>query len=300
MTISGSVNSPQTLSINSPGAEKMLDIVSYSKELAKRHRILYHCTKADSLLNIIKSGEFWLSNLRKVNDKEEPQRIDAPEFEESYFVASFTELADISCEHWHEYGYPEGVLFSVRPEWFQREATFISKNGKITNDDNYIIYRNNDHAVAAIKKAVLQNPQINPLLFYDFGFVQMIYDDQLKVQIQNSGTMHPLSSTGNIYIPQIGGIVKNKSGICSRDNQQSYTKDWESEKEVRLRAIIQRYIPGCKLASRDYLTAIAVKLSNSAFDEFSLRFSPDFTDDRKNHYISEILKLLPNSKLNVL
>lgn len=65
-------------------------LIFESKDAAKKHEWLYQCTTIDSLKNILKSREIWLSNLKSVNDFEEVKRITIPEFERSFFVACFT------------------------------------------------------------------------------------------------------------------------------------------------------------------------------------------------------------------
>ena len=40
-----------------------LQFIHKSKELAKKHEWLYHCTTVSALKSILKNREFWLSNL---------------------------------------------------------------------------------------------------------------------------------------------------------------------------------------------------------------------------------------------
>ncbi len=69
----------QTISVgNAIDNKKFAD---ESKRLAEKHEWLFHCTSDVALLSIIQNREFWLSNLKLVNDKEEVGRVDVPEYE---------------------------------------------------------------------------------------------------------------------------------------------------------------------------------------------------------------------------
>ncbi len=60
--------------------------ISDSRTGAEKYEWLFHCTHKDALLGIIRSRQFWLSNLYDVNDKEESERIDDPDYEKAFFA----------------------------------------------------------------------------------------------------------------------------------------------------------------------------------------------------------------------
>ena len=91
-------------------------------------------------------------------------------------------------------------------------------------------------------------------------------------------------------------IVKNKTGICNRYGCVSYTKDWESEKEVRLKLRLHQLDHvrnGNELHDGMIMPValrnIAVPLSKDAFEELRIRFSPRFRN--RNEYIKKIESL---------
>lgn len=101
-----------------------LQFVRNSKELAKTHEWLYHCTTASALRSILKNREFWLSNLKCVNDEEEIARIDVPEYENKYYVCCFTYDPQIPDIHWKEYGSEEdGVLIGIKANCFLKKQS---------------------------------------------------------------------------------------------------------------------------------------------------------------------------------
>ena len=59
-----------------------MNFVNNAKDEAEKYEWLYHCTTSEVLLSIISNNEFWLKNLKLVNDAEEVKRIDVPEYEE--------------------------------------------------------------------------------------------------------------------------------------------------------------------------------------------------------------------------
>ena len=66
-----------------------LNFIRESKRLAEEHEWLYHCTTDVALISILKNKELWLSNLKLVNDAEEADRVDVPEYERTYLYMLF-------------------------------------------------------------------------------------------------------------------------------------------------------------------------------------------------------------------
>ena len=128
-------------------APNELAFIKGSKNRALQHEWLYHCTNANALCSILKNREFWLTNLQQVNDDNEAKRIGAKEYENTFYVASFTYDPDIDENHWKEYGTIEdGVLVAVKNGWFNKKAFFFSKDGHI-EDDFFKIYPSYDIAM---------------------------------------------------------------------------------------------------------------------------------------------------------
>lgn len=278
------------------------NILTKSKQEAKQYEKLYHCTKADGLLSIIKKREFWLNSLKCVNDKDEKKRIDVSKFENSYYVACFTYENQISSEHWTEYGdYDNGVLFSIKKEWFLKDIVFMSSDNQKIDNENCKIYISSKIALDEKIKAQKNGNRLNPFSLFDFDFYKIIYNDELICNIENEDTVdiHGEAYPAIVQNPTIVGIIKKTNGICERSGQKPYPKDWTTEKEVRLKiGIWQGAYVDKKL---DYLfPKIAVKLSPDAFDAFDIRFSPNFDDKKKNTYLEELHTLLPDSEINVL
>ena len=99
------------------------ELISKSKEGAKKHEWLYQCTSISALKNILSTREIWLSNLKCVNDEEEYKRIDVPEYEKAFYVACFTYDSEVTHEHWEEYGNMEnGVMFGFKKDWIEKKG----------------------------------------------------------------------------------------------------------------------------------------------------------------------------------
>lgn len=286
-----------------------LEFVEKSKKLANEYKWLYHCTTSSALLNIIKNREFWLSNLKAVNDREEAKRIDVKEYENQYYVLCLTYDSDIEDAHWEEYGnMVDGVLIGVKRNWFDRRAVFMNRNNQKYKGDLGIIQNNYDLAIEdkiiRQKKGELSNP------FYidEFNFYQIIYDDELKKKIAGNSFLQLSDEKiiGQILTPDVAGIIKSKCGYCERKGKETYIKDWTKEKEVRLKVRVQQLdinkngnkIYDQMIMEGVYFPKIAVPISENAFDEIRIKFSPRFKN--KSGYIEELKILLPESKIEII
>ncbi len=278
------------------------DVVNRSKQGAKQYDKLYHCTNADALISIIKNKEFWLNTLKWVNDKDEKNRIDVPKFENSYYVACFTYENAIPDEHWIEYGNNEnGILFSVKKEWFLKDISFMSGDNYKTDIEDFKIFPSSKITLDKKIEAQKSGKHFNPFSIFDFDFYKIIYDDDLICNIENEGSMN---MQGETYVaiaqnPTIAGIVKKKKGLCERFGQKAYIKDWTSEKEIRLKIGVWQG-PTTEKSFEFFYPKIAVKLDETAFDAFEIRFSPKFDIKRQEEYLDKLYELLPNSKIVVL
>ncbi|MDO4554255.1 MAG: hypothetical protein Q4B70_03815 [Lachnospiraceae bacterium] len=302
-------DSPVGKPISVGNALENLRFVRESKNSAKQYGWVYHCTTASALLSILKNREFWLSNLQLVNDKEEGKRIDVPEYEKSYYVGCFTYDSNIPKEHWLEYGsIKDGVLIAIRQEWFFENAMFMSSCNVKCKEKLFKVFENYNAALQHI--ILMQNKGyiVNPFYIRNFGFYKVVYDDKLKKDIEGEAfiEMDGMQISGRTLTPSVAGIIKSKQGVCRRNGQESYEKDWTTEKEIRLKIEIQQFdntLNGYEihdqLIIKDvYPPKIAVKVTEEAFKNIILRFSPEFQD--KDDFLEKVKKLMPKSKIEVL
>lgn len=134
--------------ISVDNAVENLHFIRKSKELAKTHDWLYHCTTSSALKSILRNREFWLSNLKCVNDDEEAERIDVPEYENKYYICCFTYDSQVPAQHWEEYGSEsDGVLIGIRTNWFLRKAIHMRDDNLKLNDEFSYIAENRDEAL---------------------------------------------------------------------------------------------------------------------------------------------------------
>jgi len=280
-----------------PGQNIIEAIIRKSKDGAMKCDKLYHCAPAMALESIIKNKEFWLSNLADVNDNKEAERIDIPEYEKSYYVASFTRNNNVSEDNWCEYGKGDiSVLFSVKKDWFKKSATFMTLNNQkiIGHDRIYSSFGSaHNERIDKFKKGD-QAP-----LFYDFFAV--IYDDELNTTMQTSGIWNNAHRgyPANYINSALSGIIKKTKGECKRSGKEPYEKIWKNEKEVRLKLCIKRM--GKDNLFGVYYPKIAVPLNDLAFMDFDIRFNPKFPASERTEYINKLYTMLPRgSKITVL
>lgn len=282
--------------ITAPEAIKNLHFIKDSKAAANAHEWLYHCTSVEALLNIINSREMWLSNLKDVNDTEEANRIDMPEFEKAYYIASFTYDPNIPEEHWGEYGKSEeSVLFGVRKEWFTNKQYFLGADHKKESEGGFQIVNSFDSAVKC-KMPSKERAAYDPYFIVDHGFYQVVYDDALIKKMKSVGSLNTDNKPpyGAVITVELPGIIKSTHGISKREGQIARDKNWESEKEVRLKIGVKTLNPVLKQLGI-YWKQMAVKLSDTAFSELPLRFSPDMGAEQKRQSMEKIRAALPDS-----
>lgn len=279
------------------------DNLSFAREAknnAKKFDLLYHCCSMEALLSIIKHKEFWLSNLTCVNDKEECEKVDVSEYKNSFFVGCFTFDDNVPDEHWKEYGtYDNGVLFSVKQDWFKKSAVFMTMTNQKLEDD-YIFTSQQKAMENKIQEQQINNRITHPFFIFDFDFYQVIYDDNLVKNISGECemTINDKVYKGRSLVPYVAGIIKSTSGLCCRWGSEPYKKDWTTEKEVRLKVGINNTFNN--MNSLPIFPKIAVSLNDEAFEEFKIRFSPNVSQNRKDDFITELKTLLPISKIDIL
>ena len=286
-----------------------LEFIKESKRLAKEHEWLYHCTTDVALLSILKNKELWLSNLKLVNDEEEADRVDVPEYERTYYICCFTYNPEIPEEHWEEYGTMEnGVLIGIKPDWVKRGAVFMSGNDNQKCESKLKTIFNTENN--ALEYKIMQQQKgykVNPFYINAFDFYQVIYDDKLIKNIQGNSLMviENREFSGRSLTPEVAGIIKSTKGICKRFGKAPYEKDWTTEKEVRLKVGIQQ----CDIYKNGYeiydsmimqdvfFPKIAIPLNENAFNIIKIRLSPNFQN--KETFIENIASLLPGNKIDI-
>lgn len=286
---------------------KNLQFIHESRERAKTHEWLYHCTTAAALESILKNREFWLSNLKCVNDVKEAERIEIPEYENKYYVCCFTYDSQIPDDHWEEYGSEfDGVLIGIKTDWFLREATFMCGDNSKCNDEFTTIMKDYDEALK-IKSGEQNKGRItNPFYINAFDFYQITYDDELVKNISGIGYIGENGAKGRTLTPEIAGIIKSTHGICRRFGKEPYEKNWTTEKEVRLKVGIQQLeiftngyeIHDGMIMKTVYFPKIAVPVSDKAFDVVKIGFAPKFGD--KKGFLEKIKKIMPESVIEVI
>lgn len=289
--------------IESEALKENMDFIRDSRRNAMKHEWLYQCTNIGALKNILKSREIWLSNLQDVNDKKEADCITVSKFERWYFVACFTYDDMITLEHWEEYGSKtEGVLYGFKPQWVVKEADFMQKRGVKMKDRDYRVCRDYKEASRVMSyESKMSGRVCNPYYFYDFDFYQIVYDDNLKKDMQGFCSWKVDDETeleGRAITPGVPGIIKSTHGLCRRSNEKIYDKDWTTEKEVRLKAGITSY--DSSLLKKVKFPYLAVKLSECAFETLKIRFSPFMPRNKQKEYLEELKELVPDACIQVL
>ncbi len=281
-------------------------LTAESRHKASQHEWLYHCTTADGVLSILKSNEFWLTNLQAVNDKEEAGRINIPSYEKSYYVGCFSFDPDIPKEHWEEYGtLANGVVIGVKKEWFVRKPIFMTTSYQKCEGSNFRIFKTHDEALDyAISQKTNGVMGVDPYHIFDFGFYQIIYDDELKKSMLGMGTIdiHGNAMPIRSISPQIPGIIKSCAGWCQRSGCEPYWKNWETEKEVRLKVGIHRLSQSMNIESQKvpdvYFRQVVIPLVENAFNTIRIAFSPNYSN--RDTLLETIRITYPNRKIEVM
>lgn len=277
-----------------------------SRQNAENHEWLYHCTNTTGLLGILNSREFWLTNLKNVNDDEEADRIDAPSYEKSYYVCCFSYDPNVPLEHWKEYGaIDDGVVIGVKKDWFSKSPVFMTtSHQKCTEEIFRILPSEHDALSLKIEKETNGYAGIDPYHIFDFGFYQIVYDDELKKTMLGECTIDWNGTTivGQSITPSLPGIIKSRAGWCKRPGTEKYWKVWETEKEVRLKAGIHRLSSSITSRSETrpdiYFRQVAIPLLDNAFDTIRISFSPNYGE--RDKILKEIRNIYPNSIIEIL
>ena len=286
--------------LSSQEADQNRMFIREAKKAAQEYEWLYHCAPVSALLNIIEHREMWLSNLKEVNDKEEAQRIKLKEFERGYYVACFTYDSNIQSEHWKEYGKSEDkVLFGVKKEWFLKNAFFLNEDHTKNDWDCMRIFENFDASIQYQMESAGKGIIVpSPYFIFDYGFYKVVYDDEMKKMVSNDcdWIVDGVELPGRAITASVAGIIKSTHGICHGYGKEDYDKDWTQEKEIRLKVGVNTLNKTIQEEGR-YFRQLAVPLSEDAFLELPLKFSPDVAEVTKKRYLAELKMKLPTSNI---
>ena len=261
---------------------------------------MYHCTSAESFLNILKSREFWMSNLQYVNDEDEENRIGEEDYKGRVFIACFTKNTKIPIEFWEEYGTMEnGVLVSLKGDWLDLESVpgLIDRSGCKIPTDKYGLSFDKFGAIH-YSENMLPSYELTKLKYYN-----VIYDDNLLENIREYGKEYSyVNNRGKqlfrewiLDYTEVAGIIKKKEGLSKKTGK---IRCWEKEQEVRLKTVVTNSPLKSEISDGLYdgIWRLSVGLKTNAFNEFELKFSPNFKN--KDDYINELNIKYPSMKIH--
>ena len=263
---------------------------------AKDYPKLYHCTRLEPLKNIIQNKEFWLTTITELNDEDEIKSFIDEHIKNWFYIASFSKAPILNAEHCEEYG---DIFVSVKQEWFLPEIYFLDTHNQKVMDDAFAI---STETYENIGKINTNSPLPNkPFEVKVFNFAEVDYTKEGASDItrQIELTFGDEKIPAYIIIPEAGANVKSEEGLCTRWDNEPKWKVWKDEHEIRLKVLIGagRLL---EIPSQRLFRKICVELSDDAFDEFDIAFSPALTKEKKQAYIDEINKLFRDSKINYL
>lgn len=268
-----------------------MNLNAKTKNSAKEYNPLYHYTITSALKSIITSNEFWLKNLISLNDPAEYYIVDAMSFKNNCYIASFTsnsepleDMRKLYCDSKSNHD-DEGIIISVRQEWFERKIHYIASGEKLDcpiickrQDERKFIYTHHAYLIHKIAS---------------FGFYSVQYKKSAP-KVVDSFTDEDGTVIGNMFFPEGIGITKAKRG-ADRDGT---VRDWWKEQEVRLKVLIENPAGRNEPEKWDFpmTEQISVKLSNVAFEDFIIRFLSDFPSIDRKQYLDDLAKLLSDNK----
>lgn len=263
---------------------------------AKDYPKIYHCTRLEALKSIILNNELWLTTITELNDEDEIKSFTDERIKNWFYIASFSKEPILDVEHCNEYG---DIFVSVKQEWFVPEFYFLDCHNQKMKTDDFAISSELFESVGKI------NPNASvvkkPFEVKVFNFAEVDYTEEGATDITREMSLNYGEETTPIYImiPEAGANVKAIEGECLRRGKELKWKIWKDEKEIRLKLLIGAgrltEIPTERLFRK-----VCVKLSNNAFDEFDIAFSPALTEEKKQEYRNELNKLFGDRKINYL
>lgn len=265
------------------GTLKRLEYVENQMKKAEQHEKLYHATKVESLISIIKNKELWLSNLNNVNDTQERKNIDFKEYRNSTYVACFSYSEELAPHHWEEYGgEADGVLIGIKNhEFWTSDIVFLnSQNGLVEGEDN-IIFKNIDDGILKAKAFFINSMKLVEIDYLPSGYSKDRYH---IAEIQEGG---------QYIIPALTAIQKDATGWSIKGKK----RNWYLENEVRLVVVLQKKDTQNQLF---YYPKIRVKLKDSFFKDVVIKFSPKMNQRKKYEYRKQLEDLLGKNNITFL
>ena len=263
---------------------------------AKEYPKIYHCTRLESLKSIIQNKEFWLTTITELNDEDEIKSFTDERIKNWFYIASFSKEPILDAEHCNEYG---DIFVSVKQDWFLPKFYFLNCYNQKMETEDFAISAELFESVGTINSNA---PQSNkPFEVQVFNFAEVDYTEEGATDITREIKLPCGNDTTSAYImiPEAGANVKTEEGMCLRWGKEPKWKVWKDEKEIRLKVLVGAgrlvEIPPQRLFRK-----ICVKLSDNAFDEFDIAFSPALTEQKKQEYISEINRLFGDKKINYI
>ena len=263
---------------------------------AKNYPKLYHCTNIEALKNIIDNHEFWLSTITKQNDADEVKSIPDEQYKNWLFIASFSKEPILNAEHCEEYG---DIFVSVKQEWFLPEFYFLDYYNRKIQTEHFAIDAGLFESVGNLNPNAIVADKPFAVQVFSFAEIDYIEEGPKDVTRELSVKWSDKTIPVSVVIPDAMANVKANEGECQREGKKAKRKVWKDEKEIRLKLLIGAgrlvEIPNQRLFKR-----VCVKLSDNAFDEFDIAFSPSLTEEQKQAYINEINGLFGDRKITYL
>ena len=124
------------------------------------------------------------------------------------------------------------------------------------------------------------------------------HDDEMKKTVSNdcNWIVDGVKLPGKSITASVAGIIKSTHGICHRYGKEDYDKDWTQEKEIRLKVGVNTLNKTIQEEGL-YFRQLAVPLSEDAFLELPLKFSPDMAEASKKRYLAALRMKLPTSNI---
>lgn len=238
------------------------DFYHNCKDNAKKHAMFYHYTNLDSLLKILSSQSFRLTQLALLNDLEEEDRIDKI-MKNKVFAACFNHSSDESIPLWKIYskdkyglrlGFPSISFFENHDSYF------------LINDDKKMLFLDKDW-------------ETKDACIVDIEYV----DDPYRY----FNYMDPLDTGAKISYPIDIGLIKRKA--------------WDFEFETRARVTIKSTInartflfkPKYQEKFCPFFDHIYCKLKEEEINQMTITFNPFMSEEIKGLIKTAVKAYIP-------
>ena len=243
------------------------NIYGEQKKKALSHRRLYHYTKLEAFLHILRESRFRLSQLSSINDPLEYRRL-SPFIKDKIFVACFNHIEKDTIPMWKMYADgPYGIRLSFK----------LSSLAFFENPSNYQWEKSEEEEEN-------NNPSSN-WIPWDASIIDVLYCEDLDEFNINRNYL------GDDGPPTIEAVAE---GIVKKD-------DWAYEKETRVRVAIKNKKPGIKGIKPEgfkFYTPpfrhVYCSIPKETLSEMEITFSPFMSDVIQETIIRETKHYVPN------